>query len=199
MFLEGCIEFVSSALILPLCCLNLHNHLIILHCFAYRDCALKTMSWATEGPSCFQTRASPSREEGTQLPVLPWLHPCTQGRTCPDSISGNWNARAGQRSGTACHQPLLLGWTQGTLFNSCQHWISSLAFPQPAWHRFLDSWNTTGARFLSVHEDSSSALFLILHTKDKTPWWIRAPQQLARLQMGMPWSFTFKAQNMLKC
>lgn len=64
MFLEGCIEFVSSALILPLCCLNLHNHLIILHCFAYRDCALKTMSWATEGPSCLPNQSQPFQRGG---------------------------------------------------------------------------------------------------------------------------------------
>lgn len=189
---------MSSTLILPLCCLNLHNHLIILHCCACRGCALQCPGQGgTELPSA-QSQAGPLAH--TQIPLcfrVASVLPCIS-RTCPGCISGNGNARVGSTLGLTGITPC--SWAAPrALCSAPLPWISSLAFPQPAWHRFLDSWNTMGAWFLSPYKDSSSASFLILHPKDKTPWWIKAAQQLARLQMCMPWSFTFKAQNMPKC
>lgn len=146
----------------------------------------------------FQNRVSPWSVEGAHLPhwfntdpMLFWPYPCIQ-RGSTDSTSGSWSVAAGQHTGTKCHQPQLLGWFQGSLFNSpCQQWISSQVLFLAAWHWFRNFWNTMGAWFLSPYKDSSSALFLIPHPKDKTLWWIKVSQQLARFQTCMPWSFIY--------
>lgn len=127
MFLEGCIEFMSPTLILPLCCLNLHNHLRILHCFAYGDCALQIMSWAMGGLSCLSEQGQPFQGGLHFLSALVWV------QCCPDPISGHsWAAQWGWLASSPAS-----GLVSGHFVQLPRSWISSLAFLQPAWHQFL--------------------------------------------------------------